>query len=185
MCLSNISSTTTRRKVVEQRRIPVVAGVSPAKPRIAADTAASTSLLRLGFRDEFLKARIVETPARDADANDKMRRVAKRLQGARSSRSERVNKKCSCCGHVPVGRLPNVKSNAGNRLATSQWYTFVNRLIFSLLSRKISMDLGSRWWRESDEDDDAITARIHANGIDEEIGFPVVNGPNVAGLINA
>src|SRR4030095_936418 len=46
-----------------------------------------------------------------------------------------------------------------------------------------SMDLGSSRWRESDENDDAITARIHADGVDGEIGFPVVNRPNVAGLI--
>ena len=45
------------------------------------------------------------------------------------------------------------------------------------------MDLGRMRWREADEDDDAITARIPADGVDAEIGFPVVNGPNVAGLI--
>ena len=45
------------------------------------------------------------------------------------------------------------------------------------------MDLGSRRWRESDENDDAITARIPTNGVDVEIGFPVVNQPKVAGLI--
>ena len=45
------------------------------------------------------------------------------------------------------------------------------------------MDLGSRRWREADENDDAITARIPTDGVDVEIGFPVVNGPNVAGLI--
>src|SRR5436305_35386 len=48
---------------------------------------------------------------------------------------------------------------------------------------KNSMDLGSRRWRESDENDDAITARIPTDGVDVEVGFPVVNGPNVAGLI--
>ena len=45
------------------------------------------------------------------------------------------------------------------------------------------MDLGSRRWREADENDDAITARIPTDGVDVEIGFPVVNGPKVAGLI--
>ena len=46
------------------------------------------------------------------------------------------------------------------------------------------MDLGSRWWREAYENDDAITARIPTEGVDAEIGFPVVNGPNVSGLID-
>jgi hypothetical protein len=46
-----------------------------------------------------------------------------------------------------------------------------------------SMDLGSRRWREADENDDAITARIHADGVDIKIGFPVVNEPKVASLI--
>jgi hypothetical protein len=46
------------------------------------------------------------------------------------------------------------------------------------------MDLGSRRWREADENDDTIAARITADGVDVEIGFPVVNGPNVAGLID-
>ena len=45
------------------------------------------------------------------------------------------------------------------------------------------MDLGSRWWGQSDENYDAITARIPTDGVDVEIGFPVVNGPKVAGLI--
>ena len=45
------------------------------------------------------------------------------------------------------------------------------------------MDLGRRRWRDSDKNDDAITARILADGVDEEIGFPVVNEPNVACLI--
>ena len=45
------------------------------------------------------------------------------------------------------------------------------------------MDLGSRRWRESDENDDAITARIPTDGVDVEIGFPVVNKPKVARLI--
>jgi len=31
----------------------------------------------------------------------------------------------------------------------------------------------TRPWRESDEDDDAITARILTDGVDVEIGFPV------------
>src|SRR5439155_23873515 len=48
-----------------------------------------------------------------------------------------------------------------------------------------SMELGSRRCGEADEDDDAITARIAAEGVDAEIGLPVINGPNVAGLIDA
>jgi len=46
------------------------------------------------------------------------------------------------------------------------------------------MDLGGRRWRESDENDDAITAWIPTDGVDVEIGFPVVNGLNIAGLID-
>ena len=45
------------------------------------------------------------------------------------------------------------------------------------------MHLGRRRWREADENYDAITTWIHADSVDVEIGFPVVNGPNVAGLI--
>ena len=45
------------------------------------------------------------------------------------------------------------------------------------------MDLGSGRCCEADENDDAITARIPADGVDVEIGFPVVNGPKVAGPI--
>ncbi len=45
------------------------------------------------------------------------------------------------------------------------------------------MDLSSRQCSESDEDDDAIAARILADGVDVEIGFPVVNEPKVACLI--
>src|SRR5204863_10220984 len=41
----------------------------------------------------------------------------------------------------------------------------------------------ARRWRESDEDDDAITARIPAK-VDMNIGFPVVDGPNVASLVD-
>ena len=47
------------------------------------------------------------------------------------------------------------------------------------------MDLDTRRCGEADENYDAISARIHTDGIDEEIGFPVVDGPNVAGLIDA
>ena len=46
------------------------------------------------------------------------------------------------------------------------------------------MDLGSRRCGEADEDDDAITAWIPACGVDVEIWFPVVNGPNVSSLID-
>jgi len=41
----------------------------------------------------------------------------------------------------------------------------------------------TRRWRESDENYDAITTRVGGD-IDVEIGFPVVNGPDVAGLID-
>src|SRR5205809_1073225 len=37
-----------------------------------------------------------------------------------------------------------------------------------------SVHLGSRRWRESDEDYDAIAAGIHADGVDVDTGFPVV-----------
>src|SRR5439155_515160 len=43
--------------------------------------------------------------------------------------------------------------------------------------------LVARRWRESDEDDDAVTARIPAK-VDINIGFPVVDGPNVASLVD-
>ena len=42
------------------------------------------------------------------------------------------------------------------------------------------MHVGSGRWCEADEDDDAITTWIPTDGVDVEIGFPVVNGPNVA-----
>jgi len=41
----------------------------------------------------------------------------------------------------------------------------------------------TRRWRESDENYDAITTRV-GRDVDVEIGLPVVNGPNVAGLID-
>lgn len=44
------------------------------------------------------------------------------------------------------------------------------------------MHLGSGRCCESDKDDDVITAQIRVDGADEKIGFPVINGPNVAGL---
>ena len=44
------------------------------------------------------------------------------------------------------------------------------------------MDLGSRRG-EADENHDAITAWILADGVDVKIGFPVVEAPDVAGLI--
>jgi hypothetical protein len=40
----------------------------------------------------------------------------------------------------------------------------------------------NRWGRKSDENYDAITAGVGGD-VDVEIGLPVVNGPNVAGLI--
>jgi len=48
-----------------------------------------------------------------------------------------------------------------------------------------SVHLGSRRWRESDEDYDAIAAGIHADGVDVDTGFPVVKRPDVAGLVDA
>jgi hypothetical protein len=45
------------------------------------------------------------------------------------------------------------------------------------------MDLGSRWWGQADENYDAVSAWIHAVGVNVEIGFPVVNRPKVARLI--
>ena len=45
------------------------------------------------------------------------------------------------------------------------------------------MHLGSGRWRESDENHDAITTGISTK-VDINIGFPVVDGPNVASLID-
>ena len=41
----------------------------------------------------------------------------------------------------------------------------------------------TRRWRQPDEDYDAITAWVGGE-VDIKIGLPVVNGPNVAGLID-
>jgi hypothetical protein len=41
----------------------------------------------------------------------------------------------------------------------------------------------NRWGRKSDENYDAITTGVGGD-VDVEIGFPVVNGPNVASLID-
>ena len=46
------------------------------------------------------------------------------------------------------------------------------------------MDFGSGRCGEADENDDVIAAWIITDGVDVEIGFPVVNGPNIAGLID-
>jgi len=46
------------------------------------------------------------------------------------------------------------------------------------------MDLVSRGCSEADENNDAIAAGILTDGVDIEIGFPVVNGPNISGLID-
>jgi hypothetical protein len=54
------------------------------------------------------------------------------------------------------------------------------------LSRSSCLQYSMGWtrrWREPDEDDDAITTGVGGD-IDVEIRLPVVNGPNVAGLIN-
>ena len=59
------------------------------------------------------------------------------------------------------------------------------RLIFRYCSPAMSMNLGGRRRREAHENYDAIATGIHADGVDVKIGFPVVNGPNVAGLIDA
>ena len=45
------------------------------------------------------------------------------------------------------------------------------------------MGLTRRRWREANEDYDAITPRILSDGVDVEIGFPIVNEPNIAALI--
>jgi hypothetical protein len=55
--------------------------------------------------------------------------------------------------------------------------------LFGKPSIQKSMDLGGRRWREADEDDDAITTWIPTDRVDVEIGLPVVEGPDVAGLI--
>jgi hypothetical protein len=46
------------------------------------------------------------------------------------------------------------------------------------------MDLARRRRSKADEDYDAIAAGISADCVDIEIGFPVVNGPNVSCLID-
>jgi hypothetical protein len=48
-----------------------------------------------------------------------------------------------------------------------------------------SLNLRWWWWRQADEDDDAIAAGISTDSVDAEIGFPIVDGPNVAGPIDA
>src|SRR6266536_4757157 len=58
------------------------------------------------------------------------------------------------------------------------------RLLRLNRSQTNSMDLDRRRRGEADEYYDAITTGILTDGIDVEIGFPVVNGPNVAGLID-
>src|SRR5262249_53449565 len=42
-----------------------------------------------------------------------------------------------------------------------------------------------RRWRESDEDAQALPAGVPADGVDIKSGLPVVERPNVAGLIDA
>ena len=44
--------------------------------------------------------------------------------------------------------------------------------------------LGSGRWRQPDKNYDAITAWISTERIGVEIGFPIVNEPNVASLID-
>ena len=46
------------------------------------------------------------------------------------------------------------------------------------------MHLGRGRCCESDENDHSIAARIPADGVDVKIGFPVIDGPDVAGLID-
>jgi hypothetical protein len=46
------------------------------------------------------------------------------------------------------------------------------------------MDLTRRRRSKADEDYDAIAAGISTDCVDIEIGFPVVNGPNVSCLID-
>jgi len=41
----------------------------------------------------------------------------------------------------------------------------------------------ARRWRQADENDEAIATRIPAK-VDIDVGFPVVDGPNVASLID-
>ena len=45
------------------------------------------------------------------------------------------------------------------------------------------MHLGGRRCCEADENHDAVATRIPPK-VDNNIGFPVVNGPNVSGLID-
>lgn len=63
--------------------------------------------------------------------------------------------------------------------------TCSSRIIFSVTLAGDLMHLRDRRCGEADENDDAITARIPTEGVDAEIGFPVINGPDVAGLIDA
>lgn len=46
------------------------------------------------------------------------------------------------------------------------------------------MDLASRRRCEADKNYDAVAARILTGGVDIEIWFPIVDGPNISGLID-
>ena len=46
------------------------------------------------------------------------------------------------------------------------------------------MDLGTGGCGQADENYDAIAAGVPTDCVDVKIGFPVVNGPNVTGLVD-
>jgi hypothetical protein len=56
-------------------------------------------------------------------------------------------------------------------------------LIFKKSSQRISVDV-SRRGGKAHENHDAIATGILTDGVDAKVGFPVVNGPNVSGLID-
>src|SRR5437667_8704978 len=85
----------------------------------------------------------------------------------------------TCMPHRNQLRWKRTLGNRLRRLGISR----ADALFAGPHSAQILMHLRSRWWRESDEDDDAITARIPAK-VDINIGFPVVDRPNVASLID-
>src|SRR6266480_1572610 len=77
-CVERIRSTISPRKVARRRQPHCSGRRASCGKRIAADTAASTGLLRLGFRDEFLETRV--TPERIKHRVEPEQRRSKELR---------------------------------------------------------------------------------------------------------
>ncbi len=118
-----------------------------------------------------------------------------RIPGEASTRGSRnavssVHRRCESLPGEWRTRMPHRnhlrgKRTLGKRLPTRNPRTgraFRWLLIFTWPSQRISVG-ATRRWRQPDEDDDAITAGV-GRDVDVEIGLPVVNGPNVTGLID-